>query len=347
MGKEITDDCQFLLKTPPSEKVFGKATLDPCDYILQTAQETPSYYTQELVVNVAGNGKADETNVQLYTNPTVSSSQWTLAKIPTALPMSNQHSNKYTLENKGAPKMYLNLAGGGAHGKTNVQLYNGASNPDNQWSVFKVANSGTPGPAEYVIQGSDGSYLTAASNVMESNVKVGSDVGMRSRWHILGIGTCSLKPADYDGPKELPNGDGKYKIYQEPVAGTKIYLGPKAGGVMDGTNVLLGAASDGFLLKKDEVTNEYLIRYGPTVGKGYLSKCSTSPECTNVNLGGDSSLGKWLVYESRTTAGNYVFKSTQGWYYLSGYGSTAGDNVHVSVMTGGMSEWKLEHVANR
>jgi len=254
------------------------------------------------------------------------------AKVKGALPGID--TKKYTLESKGAPGMYLNLAGGGAHGKTNVQLYSGATNPDNQWSLHKVMNKD-----QYVIQASDGSYLSAAGNVLESNVQVGSGLGMASRWRFVGVGTCALDPTRFEGPKVLT--DERYKItaFDDD---TKM-LQPKQGGVTDGTNVQLGSQSFGWFLKKDEVTNEYIIRSG-NVGDGYLSKCSTSPECTNVQLGSDSSLGKWLVYEDtqKSTANKkaYVLKSTQGWYYLSA-SSTVGDNVHVSVMLEGSSLWSI------
>jgi len=350
---EITLDCHFILEKPQENGVFQLASptdLPDCEYVIETAQVTPSS-TKELVLNAYANGTTDETNVQLYTVPTTmtpASRVWTLEKVKGVLPTTS--TNKWTLENKGAPQMYLNLAGGGANGQTNVQLYNGATNPDNQWTIYKD----TKKEDQYVIQGSDGSYLNAAMNVIESNVQVGAGVGMSSRWMFNGVGRCGLPAGTFSANPVVLNLPGLNRrlstgrrlasvrkfVLQSALAPNLVLVG----GNVVGSNVQLGAETNSencqWILEHDQITQAYTIRHGD----GYVSKSSTSD---NVELARDPSLGKWEAYRVLDEEDTFIIKSKEGYYYLNAYGSTAGDNVQVSMMTGLASQWKIKEFKNK
>jgi len=203
---EITNECVFMLV--PLNHVLPTAmhshTAPPAGTKFQATVPNACYKLKHMntgyfvAVNIAAGGSSlqNEDNVEI-TADTAAKTQWYVAPpipgtppvtppIPGTPPVTGNvfgtpppigTSGELVFTPKAGTGFALNLAAGGAHQITNVQVYNNPTSPDSHWQLFKVcrdtacANDVTTNA--YLIKSMRGDlFLSAAGNADHTNVEV-------------------------------------------------------------------------------------------------------------------------------------------------------------------------------
>jgi hypothetical protein len=149
------------------------------------AQWDPSkVYTIEFVgapgqyLNLLGGGENGATNVQTYSNPTSSDSQWRIAR-------ASNRADAYTIENVNAAGQFLNVLADRKEAGTNVQTHNSPDLSATQWRIACASNRAGAYTIENV--NAKGQYLNVAGGGRgdSTNVQIWDNpTSTDSQWHV-------------------------------------------------------------------------------------------------------------------------------------------------------------------
>jgi len=294
-----------------------------CVYTIKNARN--SFY-----LNVDGGKNINEANAQLWNNPTSTHSRWYVTRSRVGL-----GQGVVNLQFEKDRTFSLNLADGGRHNKTNVQIYDNPESSDSQWQFYKIGTS-----TNYLIKSTKGQfYVGSTGDAIGANVTVNSDPsGPQNQWHLeLVAGTCAGPTI---GP--VPTGTSHVKpaecTYNIMNAAEDFVVNVEAGAKTEESNVQLydnpEAKESKWTLKQTRMDNGIYTIQSVNAATQYLNVQGggRAPEYeTNVQIydNPESLDSQWAFY-LESASNKYLIRNLATQQFLSAGGETIESNLQVT-----------------